>query len=291
MSKPPLISFVFGTRPEIIKIAPVIMKLRKNPKVKIRVISSGQHKDMVKPIMNIFEIKEDINLQIMREKQTLNYLISETIRGLDNEFNSNKPDLVLVLGDTSTAFAAALCAFNNEIKVGHIEAGLRTENLREPYPEEGNRRLISQISELHFAPTKQSKENLINANIKWKIFITWNTVIDSLLYISKKNKASKIKNNIINQKNFILATIHRRENWGSNLDDISQGLKLITQKNKDLSIVLPLHPNKTIKKRIINNLGNENEMAYVIKGPKLEKNIIDHSFLIDFLTLEANADN
>ena len=161
MGKLPLITVVFGTRPEAIKVAPLIIKFRENPSIRIRVICSGQHKDMIKPIMKIFEIVEDNNLEIMKKKQTLNYLIVETITKLEEEFKINKPDLVLVQGDTSTAFATALCAFNNGIKVGHIEAGLRTNNLLEPYPEEGNRRLITQISELHFAPTELSKKNLI----------------------------------------------------------------------------------------------------------------------------------
>lgn len=256
MAKSPLISIVFGTRPEIIKLAPVIIKLKANSNIRSRVICSGQHKDIVKPIMKIFDIREDLNLGIMKKKQTLNHVVIETIRGLEKEFNLNKPDLVLVQGDTSTAFATALCAFNKQIKIGHIEAGLRTDNLGEPYPEEGNRRLISQISKLHFAPTNLSKENLINSNVKEKIFVTGNTVIDSLLYISRRNKKLKIKNNIINNKKYILATIHRRENWGVNLEDICKGLKLIVQNNQDLFIVLPMHPNQSLRNRIIRNLDN-----------------------------------
>ena len=256
MTKLPLISIVFGTRPEIIKLAPIIINLKTNSNIRLRTICSGQHKEILEPIMKIFEIKEDLNLKIMKEKQSLNYVVTETIRGLDEEFNLNKPDLVLVQGDTSTAFATALCAFNKQIKVGHIEAGLRTDNLGEPYPEEGNRRLISQISKLHFAPTNLSKENLIKSNIKEKIFITGNTVIDSLLYVSNRNKKLKIKNNIISDQKYILATIHRRENWGVNLDDICKGFRLIIQNNKDLFIVLPMHPNQSLRKKIIKNLGD-----------------------------------
>ena len=163
---------------------------------------------------------------------------------------------MLVQGDTSTAFATALCAFNNGIKVGHIEAGLRTNKLLEPYPEEGNRRLITQISELHFAPTELSKRNLINSNIKEKIFVTGNTVIDALIYVSNKNKKIKNSTNFIENKEFILATIHRRENWGENLKNICKGLKLIVNEKKDLHILLPMHPNQSIRDKLVEELGN-----------------------------------
>ena len=256
MGQLPLITVVFGTRPEAIKLAPLIIKLRDNPIIRLRVICSGQHKDMIRPIMNIFEIVEDDNFEIMKKKQTLNYLIIETIKKLEEEFTINKPDLVLVQGDTSTAFATALCAFNNGIKVGHIEAGLRTNNLLEPFPEEGNRRLITQIAELHFAPTELSKKNLIDSNIKDNIFVTGNTVIDSLFYVSNKNKEIDNSNNLIYNKEFILATIHRRENWGKNLNNICKGLKLIAESKEDLYILLPMHPNQIIRDKLVENLGN-----------------------------------
>ncbi len=258
-----LISIVFGTRPEAIKLAPVIRKFQENKTINLRIISTGQHDDLTKPIMEIFKIKVDINLHVMKEKQSLNSLLTKIIESLSKDFEQNRPDLVMVQGDTTSALGASLCAFNQNIKVAHVEAGLRTNSLLEPFPEEANRRLISQISYLNFAPTKSAKRNLIKENISNKICITGNTVIDALLYVIKENK--KLNNNIEykNFENLILITIHRRENWGERLKDICQGLNKILESNKEYFIVFPMHPNKVLRKKLYKYLGNNSRIKLI----------------------------
>ena len=186
MKKLHLITIIFGTRPEAIKLAPLILNLKKSKTFETRVIFTGQHIEMVHQVMNIFGIKYDSNLNLMTESQSLTHITNEVIIGLEKEFIKFRPSIVLVQGDTSTAFSAALAAFYQNIPIGHVEAGLRTNDLLKPFPEEGNRRLISQISTLHFAPTEKSKVNLINSGALGEIVVTGNTVIDSLLMVSKK---------------------------------------------------------------------------------------------------------
>ena len=187
MNKKPLITIVFGTRPEAIKLAPVIDAFKKCDSFNTRVVATGQHKEMVKQVLDLFNINVDCDLNLMMKKQSLHNITVKSLEGLDKEFNLNLPDIVLVQGDTTSAFSAGLSAFYKKIKVGHIEAGLRTGDNLNPFPEELNRRLISQISSLHFAPTELSKANLVASDAKGKIFVTGNTIIDSLFAISKKN--------------------------------------------------------------------------------------------------------
>ena len=189
-----LITFIIGTRPEAIKLAPVIKIFKESNKFRIRVLLSGQHSEMVSQVMSLFDVKYDKNLRLMKNDQSINYITQRVLDGLRYEFLENRPDLIFVQGDTTTAFAAALSAFYEMISVAHVEAGLRTGKLLDPYPEEANRRLISQIASLHFAPTKQSQTNLINSNVNGSIYVTGNTVIDSLLMISNKNKKPKNSN-------------------------------------------------------------------------------------------------
>ena len=162
MKPKPLITFVLGTRPEAIKLAPLILVFRKSKKIDVRLILTGQHREMVESVLKFFEIDSDLDLNIMQPSQTLTYITCATLEGLKLEFIQNKPALLIIQGDTSTAFSATLAAFYQKIPVGHIEAGLRTDNLHDPFPEEVNRRLISQIASLHFAPTENSKMNLIS---------------------------------------------------------------------------------------------------------------------------------
>ena len=191
----PLISIILGTRPEAIKLAPVILAFKKEKLIRTRLILTGQHIEMVKKVIEIFSLKPDLDLGIMKAKQSLTYITSKTLEGLKKEFQENKPNLVIVQGDTSTAFSAALAAFYEKIPVGHVEAGLRTDNLMDPYPEELNRRLISQISSLHFAPTDLCRDNLLRSGIKKDIEVTGNTVIDSLMTISKKAEPPILEKN------------------------------------------------------------------------------------------------
>ena len=251
------ISIVIGTRPEAIKLAPLILEFKKHKKFNIRTILSGQHKDMVNQVIELFNLTVDNNLLIMKENQSLNYLTSSILNKLEIEFNNFKPDLVIIQGDTTTAMAASLAAFYNQFPVAHVEAGLRTNNIYNPFPEEINRRLISQIATLHFAPTNRSLENLISSKITKNIYMTGNTVIDALLIASGKEFKFpfEIKKNIPNQK-IILATVHRRENWGDNLENIVISLKKILDYDQSILLVFPMHKNKNIRKTINKYLEN-----------------------------------
>ena len=184
--KKPSVAIIIGTRPEAIKLAPLIREFQSCDAIITKVILTGQHKEMVDQVLELFEIKEDINLSLMRKKQSLNYITCSALKGLESIFEEIKPKIVLVQGDTSTAFSAALAAFYLKIPIGHVEAGLRSNNIYDPYPEEVNRRLISQIASLHFAPTKTANENLISSNVSGERFLTGNTVIDALLLTAKK---------------------------------------------------------------------------------------------------------
>ncbi len=242
-----LITFIIGTRPEAIKLAPVIKIFKKSKKLKVRVLLSGQHSEMVKQVMDLFELEENKNLNLMKNNQSLNYITQEVLNGMRSEFLENMPNLVFVQGDTTTAFAASLAAFYENIPIAHVEAGLRTYNLLDPYPEEANRRLISQISTLHFAPTEMSRNNLASSGIKENVFVTGNTIIDALNMISKISDPLEIDGLNINNKNLILATIHRRENWGTNLNNIALGLRKIIKNDSSTILIIPLHKNPIVR--------------------------------------------
>ncbi len=263
MLKLPVVTFVLGTRPEAIKLAPVIIAFKSCTALETRVILTGQHNEMLKQVMEFFELKADLNLNLMSHNQTLTEITCKTLEGLKQEFKQNPTNLVLVQGDTSTAFSAALAAFYEKIPVAHIEAGLRTENLMDPFPEEANRRLISQIATLHFAPTKKSMSNLKRSFISANIEVTGNTVIDSLQSITNSIVEPSIdKINWQNQK-VILSTIHRRENWGKRLEDIARGMLMILQKYSDTSLLIPMHKNKIVRESILRILGNHPRVALV----------------------------
>lgn len=257
MSEKSLITFIIGTRPEAIKLSPIINIFSKSDKYKVRVILTGQHKDMVNDVLQLFDIKVDLNLNIMLPNQTLNYLISKTISELSPELISNKPDILMVQGDTSSAFASALTAFNLNILVAHVEAGLRTDDIKEPFPEEVNRRLISQLATLHFAPTKRAYENLISSKVAGKIFITGNSVIDAInSEVLKFHLPEIIEGKNLDKYKIILTTIHRRENWGINIENICKAILKIIEKNKYAFFIIPLHKNKIVRDTIIKLLKN-----------------------------------
>ena len=259
-SESPLVTFVLGTRPEAIKLAPVINTFKSCNLLDIRVILTGQHIEMVSQVMNIFDLKADININLMNPNQTLTHITNKTLKGLKTEFSNFMPDLVLVQGDTSTAFAAALASFYEKIPVGHIEAGLRTNNIFDPYPEEANRRLISQIASIHFAPTEGSKNNLINSDITGQIYVTGNTVIDSLLSISPKAPKLVLNGDSLENKRLILVTVHRRENRGAILDEIIKGILLILSAHEDIVVLLPMHPNPEVREPIKKALGDHSRV-------------------------------
>ena len=250
-----MITFVFGTRPEAIKLAPVIIKFQSSNLFTTRVISTGQHPEMVTSVMNFFNINIDKDLRLMEPKQSLISITSKIITELEIELSNFQPKFLIVQGDTNSAFAGALAGFYSNIPVCHVEAGLRTDNLFAPYPEEANRRLISQISSINFAPTENSRKNLLNSNVTGDIYLTGNTVIDALLIASKKVKKLEIPNLNLNNKNLILATVHRRENWGSKTIDIANGIKKILDNYSDTILLLPMHPNKKVREPLINILG------------------------------------
>ena len=251
-----LITIVFGTRPEAIKLAPLIIAFKKSNVFQTRVIFTGQHREMVEQVIKIFDIEYDLNLNLMRHNQTLSHITNEAIIGLEKEFQEFKPKLLIVQGDTSTAFAAALAASYNKIPIAHVEAGLRTNNLMDPFPEEINRRLISQISTLHFAPTKKSLMNLTKCGVSGKIYVTGNTVIDSLFLCSKKETSLPTKKTNWVSNDVIFATIHRRENWGQSVVSIANAFIKILNEMPKVSFVIPMHPNLKVRNPIKEILGN-----------------------------------
>jgi len=252
------ILIAFGTRPEGIKLAPVIKLIeKKKDKFNLKVCSTGQHKEMLGQVLDIFEIKPDIFLDLMTENQTLSLLSSKIFKNMGRVISDINPDVVLVQGDTTTAFLTSLIAFYGKIKIGHVEAGLRTYDKYNPFPEEINRQLISRIADFNFAPTKKSFSNLISEGIDLKtIFMTGNTIIDSLMLITDKierNKYEVSSNEIFkklnNHKN-ILVTMHRRESFGKDLENVCYALKAIASKYNDIRIVYPVHLNPNVRKPV-----------------------------------------
>lgn len=249
------ICITLGTRPEAIKLAPVIHMLRQDHRFATTVLLTGQHREMVAQVMNLFDLQADHDLAIMQPKQSLTQITCGSLVGLESLFQQLKPDMVLVQGDTTTAFAAALAAFYQHIPVGHVEAGLRTNDLWNPYPEEANRRLVSQITQLHFAPTIAAVENLKNSGIKTGIHLTGNTVIDALLYVSARSPVCEIPKLDWSAHRVILATLHRRENWGQPLAQIAQAWLQILAQFPDVALLLPLHLNPVVREPLQAMLG------------------------------------
>ena len=263
------ILIVFGTRPEAIKMAPLIKAFEKYRKqFKINVCITTQHREMLHQVLDIFDIIPEYDLNIMTEGQDLYDITSQVLLGMKSILKNNKQDLVLVHGDTTTGFASALAAYYQKIPVGHIEAGLRTGNIYSPFPEEMNRKLIGSIAKYNFAPTKTSYGNLLRENVNIKnIIITGNTVIDALYIIinrienNKKlqlslNKSIRSKGYYISNKKYILVTAHRRENFGQGFLNICKALSEIAQKNKEIDIVYPVHLNPNVKKIVYKLLKN-----------------------------------
>jgi UDP-N-acetylglucosamine 2-epimerase len=259
------LAIVFGTRPETIKMFPIINEIKKYPSLMdYKVIVSGQHREMLDQMLEIFKIKPDYDLNIMKEGQSLSQITNNSLLGIENILKEEKPSMVLVQGDTTTTFTGALAAFYQKIKIAHIEAGLRTNNKYYPFPEEINRHLTTVLADISFAPTKKSCENLVSEGVKRKdIFISGNTVIDSLFLMSKKNHLFKeplLRNKKIFKKRIILVTMHRRENWGRPLEETCQALIKIIKEHPDLFIIFPMHKNPKIRKIVSNILGNRIEI-------------------------------
>ena len=256
MSTQPLITIVLGTRPEAIKLAPVILAFLASPDFRTRVVLTGQHREMVSQVMSLFGLTADHDLQLMAPNQTLTHVTCAALQGLQTEFRAHRPALALVQGDTTTAFASALAAFYEQIPVGHVEAGLRTDNLFDPFPEEANRRLISQLALLHFAPTERSALNLRAAGVMGEILTTGNTVIDALLRMDASRPSLAIPGLDWQGQRVLLATVHRRENWGERLKTIAQGFLDVLERFPDAALLLPLHRNPTVREPLQALLGN-----------------------------------
>ncbi len=242
--------FVFGTRPEGIKMAPIIKEVQKRDKFECYTCVTGQHREMLDQVLEIFDIKPDYDLNIFKKGQTLTDVTTKTLLGLEEILDELKPDILLVQGDTTTVFAAALAAFYKKIKIGHVEAGLRSGNLYSPYPEEANRKLTGVISNYHFAPTESNKKNLLEEGYDEKnIFITGNTVIDALKYSVKEDFVfdDEILNNLDYNRDVVLLTAHRRENWGKPMEDIFSAIRRVVMERKNLEIVFPRHLNPIVR--------------------------------------------
>ena len=255
------IAVIFGTRPDTIKMAPIIKELEHQTEhFQLITIATAQHRQMLDQVLDVFKIKPDYDLNIMKPLQTLATITKNTIEELDLIFEKEKPDLVLVQGDTTTTFVGSLAAFYRQIPVGHIEAGLRTNDKSNPFPEEINRRLTSTITDLHFAPTQTAREALLVENVNPEnIFVTGNTVIDALSYSVKKDYvfSSDTLNKIIDQdKKIILVTMHRRENLGEPMKSACHAVKNLALTYKDYNIIFPVHLNPKVQDVAQSILGN-----------------------------------
>ncbi|MEG0584396.1 MAG: UDP-N-acetylglucosamine 2-epimerase (non-hydrolyzing) [Cetobacterium sp.] len=251
------VGLIFGTRPEAIKMSPVYHEL-KNSGIDVKVLATGQHKEMLYQVLDLFGIKPDYDLEIMKQGQGLSELTSRLIMKVEEVIKKEKFDYILVQGDTTSAFVGAFVGFYNQIPVGHIEAGLRTGDIYSPFPEEANRKLIGNIAEIHFAPTDVNVNNLLSERYEAKkILKVGNTVIDALLWV-KENKSSDLKKIQkkygINDKKYILMTMHRRENWGKPMEDVLRGVRRYLEENQELHLVFPMHLNPTVRETVKKSL-------------------------------------
>ena len=254
------ILMVFGTRPEAIKMATLYLALKRNSEsFETRLCVTGQHREMSDQVLDLFEIKSDFDLDIMKSSQSLNQIMASVVVDLKVILDDEKPDLVLVHGDTATSFAAALAAFYNHIPVAHIEAGLRTGNILSPWPEEANRKLTSAITKYHFAPTESSRENLLRENVDGaSISVTGNTVIDALFLVREKLQKDKdLQDHMLDrfkfldfEKKLILVTGHRRESFGDGFERICSALQKVSQNNPDVQIIYPVHLNPNVQEPV-----------------------------------------
>lgn len=259
---------VFGTRPEAIKMAPVVLELAKHPdKITPVVAVTAQHREMLDQVLNLFDIKPDHDLDIMAAGQTLFDITTRAMKGLDKVMQEEKPDLVLVHGDTTTTFAGALAAYYHQVAVGHVEAGLRTGNKYSPFPEEMNRKLTGSIADLHFAPTTTSESNLLQENVDTDgIFVTGNTVIDALHKTVRddfKFEDELLQNIDFANKRIVLVTTHRRENLGEPMRHVYKALRQIVEEMDDVEVVFPVHKNPKVREVVQEELGGMSKVHLI----------------------------
>ncbi|PTR13966.1 UDP-N-acetylglucosamine 2-epimerase [Nitrosospira sp. Nsp2] len=246
---------VVGTRPEAIKMAPVILALKEHPGIQCRVLATAQHRDLLDQVLRAFEIEPDIDLDIMQHNQALTALTARLLLALGNVLQAEKPDAVLAQGDTTTVMTVALASFYHKIPFGHVEAGLRTWNMANPFPEEMNRIVTGRLTKWHFAPTASARNNLLKEGIaNGDIFVTGNTVIDALLSVA--NRKTPLPFELDRGKRLILVTAHRRENFGEPFQQICKAVLTLAESGKDLQIVYPVHPNPNVYETAHKILGN-----------------------------------
>lgn len=245
---------IFGTRPEAIKLCPVVLALQKDPAFDCKVCVTGQHKEMLYQVLDVFGVKPDVDLQLMRPNQTLGGLTARSIAAIDEYLAQENPDIVMVQGDTTTVLAGALAAFYHHIPVAHVEAGLRTGNMLSPWPEEANRVLTTRLAKWHFCPTENNKTNLLKEGVNpADIYVTGNTVIDALMIA--REKVSKTNDG----KRRVLITGHRRENFGEGFEHMCTAIKKLADEFSDVEFIYPVHLNPNVQepvKRILNGLDN-----------------------------------
>ena len=256
MNKKIKIALIFGTRPEAIKMCPLVKKLKENNSFEVYTILTAQHRQMLDSVVKLFGVVPDFDLNLMKPNQNLWELSSEILLKTKDIFEKENFDLVLVHGDTTTAGISALSAFYSKTKIAHVEAGLRTFDKNYPFPEEINRVIVDSISDLMFCPTDKSAQNLYNSNIKKGVFKTGNTVIDALLYVVNNKPSNLDFIGLNNNLKTILVTSHRRENFGEPLKNICLAIKELIEKNKDIEIVYPMHLNPNVRNTVIPILEN-----------------------------------
>ena len=282
-----------GTRPEGIKMAPVVKAIEATEGLEPIVVSTGQHKEMLQQVVDLFEIDVDHNLEVMQPNQTLPSLTARLITRIDALLEETKPDLALVQGDTTTVFTAALCCFYRGIPVGHVEAGLRTGNMRSPFPEEANRKLACPLVSLHFPPTETSEKNLLHEHVDpAMITVTGNTVIDALhIEIERQKSADNqapLKEKLIEligkdytQHPYVLVTGHRRENFGGGFDEICTALSTLAEKHSDYLFIYPVHLNPKVQKPVYDTLGKFDNIKLIPPQPYSEfVSLINHSRIV-----------
>jgi len=276
---------ILGTRPEAIKLAPVIEALEREPEIVSRVCVTAQHRELLDPLLELFDIKPDYDLDLMRPDQCLVELAADALKALKGVIEAERPDWVIVQGDTTTALAAALCAYYLGVSVAHVEAGLRSGNRYKPFPEEMDRRLIDHLSDLCFAPTERAAKNLLGEGISpARVHITGNTVVDVLFKVIRHPRfcEAELPINLSGDKRLILVTGHRRESFGPPLEQICRAVAKLAEKNKDVEIVFPVHLNPKVQRQVYLLLGGV-ERVHLI-GPVLDYfsfvKLMEHSYLI-----------
>lgn len=254
---------IFGTRPEAIKMAPLVKELESRDEIESIVCVTAQHREMLDQVLETFEIKPDYDLNIMKAGQTLGDITTRALNGLEDVIKEVKPDIVLVHGDTTTTFAGALAAFYNQIAIGHVEAGLRTSDKYSPYPEEMNRKMVDCMTDMYFAPTNLSKQNLLNENIKEdKIFITGNTAIDAMATTVKEDYYNEVFDWVGNNR-LILLTAHRRENLGEPMRRIFSGIKRAIDETPDVKVIYPIHLNPKVREVAHEVFGDDDKIKFI----------------------------